>query len=137
MTNNPNEILSNILKSNAAPASEKPFGIRPEAFSSEIGRAVIDQIKTVYDPEIPVNIFDLGLIYDINPIKNEDSSYTVEITMTLTTPNCPVADTIPVMIQEAVKQTPNVSDVRVSIVFDPPWDMSMMSDEARFSLNLW
>ena len=125
MTGNPNEILSNILKSNAVDSS------------TDIKRAVIDQIKTVYDPEMPVNIFDLGLIYDINPVKNDDSSYTIEITMTLTTPNCPVADVIPVMIQEAVKQVPDVSDVKVSITFDPPWDMSMMSDEARFSLDLW
>ena len=141
MTDNPNEILSDILKSNAASEnitpSDKPFGISYDVFSSEIGHAVIDQIKTVYDPEIPVNIFDLGLIYNINPIKNDDSSYTIEITMTLTTPNCPVADTIPIMIQDAVKQVPNVSNVKVSIVFDPPWDMSMMSDEARFSLDLF
>jgi FeS assembly SUF system protein len=133
MTDNPNDILSNILKGNAVGVGEKPS----RGNDNEIGFSVIDKIKTVYDPEIPVNIFDLGLIYDINPIQNNDSSYTIEITMTFTTPNCPVADTIPIMIQEAVKQIPDVKDVKIDIVFDPPWDMSMMSDEARFSLNLW
>ena len=124
-SDNPNEILSNILKSNAS-ADERT-----------LEQKVVDQIKTVQDPEIPINVYDLGLIYAIKPIRNDDNSYNIEIEMTLTNPNCPVADTLPVMVQDAVKELPEVKDVTINIVFEPPWDMSMLSDEARFSLNLW
>lgn len=97
-----------------------------------IESAIVDVIKTIYDPEIPVNIYDLGLIYDI--IVNSD--HEVTINMTLTAPNCPVADILPVEVKEKVTNIEGVKNTDVNIVFDPPWDQSMMSDEAKLELGM-
>ncbi len=94
---------------------------------------VIEALRSVYDPEIPVSIFELGLIYDV--IINNDSD--VVIKMTLTAPACPVAETLPVEVEEKVRQIPGVKSARVEIVWDPPWDMSRMSDEAKLELGLF
>ena len=94
---------------------------------------VIEAIRSIYDPEIPVNIFELGLIYDV--IINSDAD--VVIKMTLTAPACPVAETLPVEVEEKVRQIPGVKSARVEIVWDPPWDMSRMSDEAKLELGLF
>lgn len=93
---------------------------------------IVNILKNVYDPEIPVNIYDLGLIYDIET----DDNAKVVITMTLTAPNCPVADILPNEIKEKVSAVPGVSDVEVNLVFDPPWNQSMMSEEALFELGM-
>jgi FeS assembly SUF system protein len=93
---------------------------------------IVNTLKTVYDPEIPVNIYDLGLIYDIET----DDQNRVKITMTLTAPNCPVADILPREIQEKVKDIPGISGVDINLVFDPPWDQSMMSEEALLELGM-
>lgn len=92
---------------------------------------VIDCIKTIYDPEIPVNIYDLGLIYrvDILPVRN------VQITMTLTAPSCPAAQSLPVEVDQKVKQIEGINDVHVVVTWDPPWDKSMMSEEAQLELG--
>jgi FeS assembly SUF system protein len=102
-----------------------------------MGDRVIARLKTVYDPEIPVNIFDLGLIYkvDINP--STDNSFNVTIDMTLTTPNCPVAGQMPAMVQQAVSSAEGVGDAQVNLIWDPPWDKSRMSDEAKMQLNMF
>ena len=91
---------------------------------------VIGVIKTIYDPEIPVNIYDLGLVYrvDILPINN------VQITMTLTAPSCPAAQSLPVEVDQKVKEIEGVNDVHVQVTWDPPWDKSMMSEEAQLEL---
>ena len=89
-------------------------------------------IKTIYDPEIPVDIYELGLIYDV--FVNEDTD--VKILMTLTTPNCPVAETLPVEVEEKVKSLDMVNDVEVEITFDPPWTQELMSEEAKLELGL-
>ena len=89
-------------------------------------------LKTVYDPEIPVSIYDLGLIYDVEVSDVCD----VEITMTLTSPNCPVAETLPVEVEEKVKVVPAVKNVKVSIVFEPVWTKEMMSEEAKLELGM-
>ena len=94
--------------------------------------SVIDQIKKIYDPEIPVNIYDLGLIYKVEIEKSNK----VLIEMTLTTPNCPVADEMPKKVKEAVDAVPGVNNVAVDLVWDPPWDMSRMSDVARLELDM-
>lgn len=94
---------------------------------------VIEAIRTVYDPEIPVNVYELGLIYTID--LNDDGS--VEIEMSLTAPNCPSAQELPEMIRYAVLSVPSVKKVEVRVVWEPPWDMSRMSDEARLALNLF
>jgi FeS assembly SUF system protein len=93
---------------------------------------IVSTLKQVYDPEIPVNIYDLGLIYDIET----DEHNHIKITMTLTAPNCPVADSLPVEIKERVSALPGVSDVVINLVFDPPWNQSMMSEEALLELGM-
>lgn len=100
----------------------------------EIKELVIDQIKEVYDPEIPVNIWDLGLIYDVEifpPLNN------VHVTMTVTAPNCPVADTLPIEVKVAIEQIEGVGDVSVEMTFDPPWNKDMMSDLAKVELDMF
>jgi FeS assembly SUF system protein len=93
---------------------------------------IVNTLKTVYDPEIPVNIYDLGLIYDIET----DDQNKVKITMTLTAPNCPVADSLPIEVREKVSALPGVRGAEVSLVFDPPWNQSMMSEEALLELGM-
>jgi FeS assembly SUF system protein len=93
----------------------------------------VGAIKTVYDPEIPADIYELGLIYRIEI--GEDRA--IDIDMTLTTPNCPSAQELPIMVENAVSGVAGVGPVRVEVVWDPPWDPSRMSDEARVVLNMW
>ena len=93
---------------------------------------VVNVLKTTFDPEIPVNIYDLGLIYDIEVSDNKK----VKITMTLTAPNCPVADSLPIEIRERVAAIVGVSGAEVNLVFDPPWNQSMMSEEALLELGM-
>jgi len=93
---------------------------------------IIDALKTVYDPEIPVNIFDLGLIYKVDVKDNRD----VEVDMTLTAPGCPVAGEMPGWVERAVADVDGVGDVKVNLVFEPPWDSSKMSDEAKLELGM-
>ena len=93
---------------------------------------VTEVIKTCYDPEIPVDIHTLGLIYGINV----DDEFNVEVEMTLTSPNCPVAETLPLEVEDKIKGIKDVKSAKVNIVFEPPWDMSMMSEEARLELGL-
>ena len=97
-----------------------------------IGEKVVERICQIYDPEIPVNIYELGLIYDIQVSEECD----VEIEMTLTSPNCPVAETLPVEVEEKVKVVEEVRNVKVNITFDPPWDKDMMSEEAKLELGM-
>ena len=94
---------------------------------------LIEALKTVYDPEIPVDIYELGLIYSISKEKNND----IRVTMTLTAPGCPVAEEMPKWVENAIKKVEGVNKVNVEMVFDPPWDMSLMSDEARLTLNMF
>jgi len=98
----------------------------------ELKDKVIAEIKKIYDPEIPVNIYELGLIYDIK-INKENI---VDIKMTLTTPNCPVAESLPKEVEESVKEIEEVKDAKLELVWDPPWDKSMMSEAAKLELNL-
>ena len=93
--------------------------------------AIIDQLRTVHDPELPVNIYDLGLVYEIN-IK--DDGY-VNISMTLTAPGCPVAGEIIAEVDNKIRQVKDVTDVNVMLTFDPPWNKEMMSEEAKFELG--
>jgi FeS assembly SUF system protein len=94
---------------------------------------IIAALKTVYDPEIPSDIYELGLVYKIDV--SDDRVVTVD--MTLTTPNCPSAQELPMMVENAVASVGGVGEVKVNIVWDPPWDPSRMSDEARTVLNMW
>jgi FeS assembly SUF system protein len=105
----------------------------PEAELSRLTDEIVAALKTVYDPEIPADIYELGLIYKVDI--EDDRSITIE--MTLTTPNCPAAGELPQMVENAVASVPGVSGAKVNIVWDPPWDQSRMSDEARLVLNMW
>lgn len=98
----------------------------------DLKEKVITEIKKIYDPEIPVNIYELGLIYDIKVNKEN----VVDIKMTLTTPNCPVAESLPKEVEESVKEIKEVKDAKLELVWDPPWDKSMMSEAAKLELNL-
>ncbi len=89
------------------------------------------RLRTIYDPELPVNIYDLGLIYEFGV----DDDFVAFITMTLTAPNCPVAESLPQEVREAIQQIMGIKDVKLEIVFEPPWDMEMMTDEARLELG--
>lgn len=107
--------------------------VPPPAAQGVSEDAIIEAIATVYDPEIPVNIYELGLIYAIDIA--DDGKIKVE--MTLTAPGCPSAQELPVMVREAVLTVPKVTDCEVETVWDPPWDMSRMSDEARLAMNMF
>lgn len=106
--------------------------MKTEEELQKIGEEVVGVICEIYDPEIPVNIYDLGLIYDVNISEDCD----VKITMTLTSPNCPVAETLPVEVEEKVKVVPAIKDVSVEIVFEPVWTKDMMSEEAKLELGM-
>lgn len=100
--------------------------------TQELGEKIVNVLKTIYDPEIPVDIYELGLIYDV--FVNQDSD--VKILMTLTSPNCPVAETLPVEVEEKVKSLNAVKDAEVEITFDPPWTQDLMSEEAKLELGM-
>ncbi len=99
---------------------------------SELQQAVIDALKEIYDPEIPVNIYDLGLIYGVEVDDEADAT----ITMTLTTPHCPVAETMPGEVELRAASVPGIRDAEVNLVWDPPWSPEKMSDEARLELGM-
>jgi FeS assembly SUF system protein len=98
----------------------------------ELENKIIETIKTIYDPEIPINIYDIGLIYEINV--NDDDS--VDILMTLTTPNCPVAESLPAEVKEKVSQVEGVKSADLELTFEPPWTQDMLSEEAKLELGL-
>ena len=99
---------------------------------SELKEKIITEIKKIYDPEIPVNIYELGLIYKIE-IKDKNI---VNVDMTLTSPNCPVAESLPKEVKDNILKVKGVSDVKLNLVWDPPWDKSKMSEAAKLELNL-
>ncbi|WP_196891263.1 SUF system Fe-S cluster assembly protein [Aureivirga marina] len=102
-----------------------------EAEIQEMGDKIVAVLKTIYDPEIPVDIYELGLIYDVMVSEDND----VKILMTLTSPNCPVAETLPVEVEEKVKTIAEVHNCEVEITFDPTWTQDMMSEEAKLELG--
>jgi len=115
-----------------ADAAEKPSAIAAEEMA-RLTDEIVGAIKTVYDPEIPADIYELGLIYKVDI----DDDRLVKIDMTLTTPNCPSAAELPAQVENAVAGGAGVREAKVTIVWDPPWDPSRMSDEARTTLNMW
>ncbi|MEO6040688.1 MAG: SUF system Fe-S cluster assembly protein [Croceibacterium sp.] len=111
---------------------QQPAGAAPGDPGGELYESVIEALKDIFDPEIPVNIYDLGLIYGVEVTPESD----VMIAMTLTTPHCPVAESMPGEVELRVGSVPGVRDAQVEIVWDPPWDPSKMSDEARLELGM-
>ena len=100
--------------------------------TNALGEQIVKVLKSIFDPEIPVDIYELGLIYDV--FVNED--YDVKILMTLTTPNCPVAETLPMEVEEKVRALDNVKSAEVEMTFDPPWSQDLMSEEAKLELGM-
>ena len=98
----------------------------------ELANVIVKTISKIYDPEIPVNIYELGLIYDIRI----SESFEVEIDMTLTSPNCPVAESLPKEVEDKVKSIEEIKDVKLNLTFDPPWNKEMMSEEAQLELGM-
>ncbi|MGE0339494.1 MAG: SUF system Fe-S cluster assembly protein [Xanthobacteraceae bacterium] len=113
-----------------APAIQS--AIQPEELA-RLTDDIVGALKTVYDPEIPVDIYELGLIYKVDIADDRQ----VAVDMTLTSPNCPAAVELPGMVENAVSSVQGVGPVKVKVVFDPPWDQSRMSEDARVALNLW
>ncbi len=116
-------IRANVTKTSALPAEE----------TERLTGDIVAALKTVFDPEIPADIYELGLVYKVD-IKDDRG---VAVEMTLTTPNCPAAEELPIMVENAVASIPGVGKVDVSIVWDPAWTPDRMSDEARLVLNMW
>lgn len=114
-------------------AAAEPGSSIPAEELERLTDDMVAALKTVYDPEIPVDIYELGLIYRIDV----DDERNVEVDMTLTAPGCPVAGEMPVWVENAVSSVPGVGEVKVNLVFDPPWDPSRMSEEAQFALNMF
>lgn len=100
--------------------------------SEVLGEKIVTVLKTIYDPEIPVDIYELGLIYDVMVSTDNE----IKILMTLTTPNCPVAESLPMEVEEKVKSMDEVTDCEVEITFDPPWSQDLMSEEAKLELGM-
>ena len=105
----------------------------PDADIRPLEERVKDVLRNCYDPEIPVNIYELGLIYEIRIEPGND----VYVKMTLTSPACPVAETLPPEVEQKIKAIPDVNNAKVEITFDPPWDKDMMSEEAKMELGMW
>jgi FeS assembly SUF system protein len=136
MTNDTADSKPNPTIATAATAAAVSPGGASALPAAEIARMtddIIAALKTVYDPEIPADIYELGLIYKIDIADDR----AVALDMTLTTPNCPSAQELPIMVENAVASVAGVGEVKVNIVWDPPWEQSRMSDEARAVLNMW
>lgn len=140
MANEAQNLMQNVLNSQDAAMPDEPN--KPDVLMYEqslegvkeqvLKEQIIDAMRTVYDPEIPVNIYELGLIYDLRV----DAQGKVEVDMTLTSPACPVAGTLPIEVENKIAAVPGVSDVKLDLVWDPPYGMEMMSEAARLQLGL-
>jgi FeS assembly SUF system protein len=122
-----------MASANAPASAEEKSSTIPADEMARLTDEIVAALKTVYDPEIPADIYELGLIYKVDI----DDDRAVAIDMTLTTPNCPAAAELPSQVENAVAGVPGVREAKVNIVWDPPWDPSRMSDEARTVLDMW
>ena len=125
--------MTEETKADASAADSGAASALPQDELARMTDDIVGAIKTVYDPEIPADVYELGLIYRIDIA--DDRSVTVD--MTLTTPNCPAAQDLPTNVENAVASVAGVGPVKVNVVWDPPWDQTRMSDEARATLNMW
>jgi FeS assembly SUF system protein len=127
------ERVDDVAAPEAAPTTTVPGSSIPAEELEQLTADIVAALKTVYDPEIPSDIYELGLIYKIDV----DDDRNVAIEMTLTAPGCPVAGEMPQWVENAVASVPGVGQVSVKLTFDPPWEQSRMSDEARLALNMF
>lgn len=128
----PDDVKRDVIEPDPKPQDASEGETIAQEELERITDGVITALKSVYDPEIPVDIYELGLIYKVDL----DDTRHLEIEMTLTAPGCPVAGEMPQWVEDAVIKVDGVKTVKVNLVFDPPWDMSRMSDEARLALNM-
>jgi len=133
MTGDVSDRMPASSDASATAAEQAPQTTLPADEVARLTDEIVAALKTVYDPEIPADIYELGLIYKVDI--GDDRG--VALDMTLTTPNCPSAAELPHMVEDAVASVPGVREVKVNLVWDPPWDPSRMSDEARLVLNMW
>src|SRR6187455_3454423 len=126
------QMSEKIQENEERDAPEAPLAA-PDPEHDQLKDDLVAALKTVFDPEIPVDIYELGLIYRLHA----DEERNIEVDMTLTAPGCPVAGDMPGWVENAVSAVPGVGQVKVNLVFDPPWDMSRMSDEAKLELNMF
>ncbi len=117
--------------------SVKPPELPPNATEEDVRKLAWDQMRTCYDPEIPINIVDLGLVYECNVSANEDGTRTVEVQITLTAPGCGMGDVLVDDVKDKIGRIPTVREARVSLTFDPPWNQSMMSEAARLQTGMF
>jgi probable FeS assembly SUF system protein SufT len=117
--------------------SVKPPELPPNATEEDVRKLAWDQMRTCYDPEIPINIVDLGLVYECNVTPNEDGTRTVEVQITLTAPGCGMGDILVDDVRDKIGRIPTVREARVSLTFDPPWNQSMMSEAARLQTGMF
>ena len=127
------KVAQDAVENAAQPNTPAMVGALPPEEIDSLTDGIVAALKTVYDPEIPADIYELGLIYKIDI----DDNRFVALDMTLTAPACPVAGEMPGWVETAVSNVPGVSGAKVTMVFDPPWDQSRMSDEARVALDMW
>jgi len=123
---------SSLAESQSDSPEETAANVATPSSPEELQGNIVSALQEIYDPEIPVNIYELGLIYSVDVAKD----YSAHVTMTLTTPHCPVAESMPGEVELKVNSVSGVNGVRVDLVWEPPWEMSMMSDEARLELGL-
>jgi FeS assembly SUF system protein len=133
MTEMTEKIQENEERAEAPEAAAEATPATPAPEHDQLKDDLVAALKTVFDPEIPVDIYELGLIYRLDV----DAERNIEVDMTLTAPGCPVAGDMPGWVENAVSSVPGVGQVKVNLVFDPPWDPSRMSDEARLALNMF
>jgi len=115
----------------------KPPQLPPDAREEDVRKLAWEQMRSCYDPEIPINIVDLGLVYDCNVQQNEDGTRNVEVTLTLTAPGCGMGEILVEDVRDKIGRIPTVREVRVELSFDPPWNQSMMSDAARLQTGMF
>lgn len=128
-----NDTVQAEAQTDTAPNRVDTHSSLPQEETERLGADIVAALKTVYDPEIPADIYELGLIYKVD-IKDDRA---VDVVMTLTTPNCPAAGELPTMVENAVASVPGVGPVNVEVVWEPSWTPDRMSDEARLVLNMW
>ena len=128
-----NDTVQAEAQTDAAPNRVDTHSALPQEETERLGADIVAALKTVYDPEIPADIYELGLIYNVD-IKDDRA---VDVVMTMTTPNCPASGELPTMVENAVASVPGVGPVNVEVVWEPSWTPDRMSDEARLVLNMW
>jgi FeS assembly SUF system protein len=130
----PTEPVQETPAQDAAPAAAPAEGFSPDPLKTlTLQPALVEAVSKVFDPEIPVNIYELGLIYNLDV----DSNMNVQVRMTLTAPACPAAQTIPIDVERRVREIPGVNDVKVAVVWDPPWTRDKMSEAAKLTLGMY